>query len=155
MNLTIRKARRTDAETIARFNEALAWESEGVRLDGDRLRAGVAQVLRDESKGVYFLAESEGTVVGQTMVTYEWSDWRNGVFWWIQSVYVEAEYRRTGIFRRLFEHVRAVAQHHPAVCGLRLYVDRDNARAMDVYLRLGLSEARYSMMEEDFVLGAD
>jgi GNAT superfamily N-acetyltransferase len=152
MDPTIRTARRDDAEVIARFNEALAWESEGVRLDRDLLRAGVEQVLSDESKGIYFLAEVDGSVVGQTLITYEWSDWRNGVFWWIQSVYVEAGYRRAGIFRRLFEHVRGIARRDPEVCGLRLYVDQDNARAREVYLRLGLGEARYSMMEEDFVL---
>jgi GNAT superfamily N-acetyltransferase len=152
MTITIRQAHTEDAEIIARFNEAIAWESEGVRLDGPRLRRGVAAVLRDAARGVYYLAERGGEVVGQTLVTYEWSDWRNGVFWWIQSVYVEPAHREAGVFRRLFEHVRDAARRDSTVCGLRLYVDHDNERARQVYRRLGLTEARYAMMEEDFVL---
>jgi GNAT superfamily N-acetyltransferase len=153
MTITIRQAHTEDAEIIARFNEAIAWESEGVRLDGPRLRRGVAAVLRDAARGVYYLAERGGEVVGQTLVTYEWSDWRNGVFWWIQSVYVRGDCRRKGVFSLLHRHVESIARATPEVCGLRLYVERDNLRAQKTYLALGMNSPGYQVMEIDFRKG--
>jgi GNAT superfamily N-acetyltransferase len=112
--------------------------------------AGVAAALSDPTKGRYFLAELGGQVVGQIMHTYEWSDWRNGCFWLIQSVYVAREARGRGVFRQLFEHLRTLARSEPSVCGLRLYVERHNAAAQQTYRRCGLIDAGYWLMEEDF-----
>lgn len=152
MNLQIRTAATGDAERIAAHNRAMARETERVELDPERVRLGVDAVLRDPSKGFYTVSETDGRVVGQMMVTFEWSDWRNGTFWWVQSVYVEPEYRRQGLYRQLYEHVLAEAKAHNGVCGVRLYVDKDNAIAQQVYQRLGLRPAQYLMYEVDFVL---
>src|SRR5271163_4909522 len=134
---SIRRAASTDAPTIIEFNRLLALESEGKELDRAQLTAGVAQALDDKQKGIYFLAEDDGLIVGQIMITYEWSDWRNGWFWWIQSVYVRKEARRTGVFRALFDHVHREAQNDPAVIGIRLYVEAENHAAQGTYKRSG------------------
>jgi GNAT superfamily N-acetyltransferase len=148
MPLTVRPAVATDAADIVEFNRLLALESEGKALDPGLLRAGVAAGLADPAKGRYFVAESAGRVVGQMMITYEWSDWRNGWFWWIQSVYVHAEARRQGVFRALFDHVRRLAAGQPDVIGLRLYVERDNHPAQETYRRLGLGPTGYLVLEQ-------
>jgi len=130
-------------------------ETEQRRLDPDRVRAGVAALLADAAKGIYFVAETEvngaPAVVGQLLITYEWSDWRNGNFWWIQSVYVAGDSRSQGVFRALFEHVRALATARPDVCGLRLYMDAHNGRARQAYERLGWERTSYEVFEIDFV----
>jgi len=154
MNLQIRTAKVSDAETIARYNRAMAAETESIQLDGDRLLAGVRAVFEDASRGFYLVGESGGRVVGQLMVTYEWSDWRNGVFWWIQSVYVEPEFRGTGVFRQLYDHALALARAGSSVCGIRLYVEGENHRAQRVYERVGMDRTSYRLYEVDFVLGA-
>ena len=136
-----------DAATIAKFNSAIARETEDKRLDADVVGPGVATLLADPSKGRYWVAESGGQIVGQLMVTYEWSDWRNGVFWWVQSVYVRADHRRQGIYRRLYQHVKQLAASHD-VCGFRLYVERDNAVAQQTYAAMGMHETVYKMFEE-------
>jgi GNAT superfamily N-acetyltransferase len=123
-----------------------------VQLDPERLRLGVEAVLRDPARGFYTVAEAESRLVGQMMITYEWSDWRNGTFWWIQSVYVPPEYRKRGVYRRLYEHVLGQAKARTEVCGIRLYVDRHNRAAQQVYERLGMRAASYAMYELDFVL---
>lgn len=151
-NMRIRLARLTDAPVIAEFNARLAHETEGRRLDARRLRLGVRRLLRDANKGIYFLAEQEGAVVGQLLITFEWSDWRNGYFWWIQSVYVLPEFRGQGVFRALYGHVAKRARARRDVCGLRLYVDQENRRAQRIYQQLGLKAARYKLLELDFVL---
>jgi len=151
--LTIRKALASDAPTIAEFNMLMAKETEGKSLNPATLRLGVEAVFSDPSKGVYYVAESNGEIVGQLMITYEWSDWRNGTFWWIQSVYVREKFRRKGIYRRLHEHVLQRAKDLPDVCGIRLYVDRANARAKQTYERLRMSKSDYQFYEIDFVLG--
>lgn len=150
--LTIRRAGVADAETIASFNERMAWETEHLTLDADRIRQGVQAALNDESKGFYLVAERDHQVVGQLMVTYEWSDWRNGSFWWIQSVYVQPEYRGQGIYSGLYRHLERLARQTPGVCGLRLYVEQDNHRASEVYQRLGMTHTPYRMLEVDFVI---
>ena len=119
--MEIRPAALADLETLVEFNARLAQESEGVHLDRDRLRAGVAAVLRDKSLGLYFIAESESGPAGQLALTYEWSDWRNGMFWWLQSVYVRPEFRRQGVLRALYGHVLEAGEgprrvRDPAVC---------------------------------------
>ena len=122
MDIKIRQAAFSDAPVIADFNLRLAEESEGLRLDEATVQAGVAALLKDPTKGIYHVAEMEGAVVGQVMITYEWSDWRNGNIWWIQSVYVKPDFRRAGVFRALFNHLRNLAQTRkdavqpPAVC---------------------------------------
>jgi GNAT superfamily N-acetyltransferase len=131
----------------------MAWETEQRRLDGARVRRGVAALLRDRAKGTYYLAEVAGQVAGQLLLTHEWSDWRNGKFWWIQSVYVAAAFRRRGIFRALFQHVLQEARAAKGVCGLRLYMDAHNTRARQTYECLGLRQTDYHVFEMDFVLG--
>jgi GNAT superfamily N-acetyltransferase len=147
MPLTVRRATPADATTIVEFNRLLAEESESKALDVDVLSAGVAAVLADPQKGPYFLAEHDGTAIGQMQVTYEFSDWRNGWFWWIQSVYVLPEARRRGVFRTLYQHVADAAKNDPEVIGLRLYVDRENERAHQTYLGLGMTWTDYLLME--------
>jgi GNAT superfamily N-acetyltransferase len=147
---TVRDADLADIATIVAFNQQLASETEGRHLERDVLEAGVAALLRDPARGRYFVAEvPHGTIVGQVMITFEWSDWRNGAFWWIQSVYIAPGWRRQGVFRRLFEHIDALSRRAPAVCGLRLYVDRSNARAQATYLKCGLDLTQYLLMECD------
>ena len=152
MNLRIRRAGPHDSDIVAGFNLALAAESEGLELDPARVRRGVDAVLRDSAKGFYTLAEVDGRVVGQMMVTFEWSDWRNATFWWLQSVYVQPEFRQRGVYRRLYEHVLEEAKARNDICGLRLYVSKENQIAQRVYERLGLKPAQYAMYEVDFVL---
>ncbi len=150
MNFEIRAARPTDAEAIAANNAALALETEHRRLVPELVRAGVAAALADPARGRYFVAERAGRVLGQIMHTYEWSDWRNGCFWWIQSVYVAQDARGQGVFRGLFAHLRTLARTEPGVCGIRLYVERDNSRAQRTYLQCGLVDSGYFVMEDDF-----
>ena len=150
--ITVRRAIGSDLETIVAFNASMAEETEGRSLDLERLRPGVAAVLGDDRLGFYLLAEITGQVVGQLMITTEWSDWRNAYFWWIQSVYVAAGFRRRGVYRALDSQVRSQAQKRPDVCGLRLYVDRDNLVAQAVYAGLDMQHSNYDMYEIDFIL---
>lgn len=150
MPLTIRDALPTDLDFVVEANRRLALESEDIELDPALLRPGVQAVLADRSLGRYFIAESDGAPVGQLMLTYEWSDWRAGMFWWIQSVYVAGGHRGRGVFSALFRHVAALAEADPGVCGLRLYVDRSNARAQAIYRHLGLHASNYEVMERVF-----
>ena len=151
-SLIIRRATPADAPTLAAHNAALAAETEGLALDSGRLLSGVQAVLEDAAKGIYFVAEAAGAVVGQLMITFEWSDWRNGTFWWLQSVYVQPSHRRQGVFRRLYAEVLRQAEAARTVCGARLYVAPHNTAAQEVYRRLGMRRAPYEMYELDFVL---
>lgn len=144
----VRSAEPRDLETLTRFAAAMAQETEGKALDGPTLRAGVAALLADPARGRSFVVERGGAVVASLMLTFEWSDWRNGFWWWIQSVYVEPAERRRGHYRTLHEHVRALAAAEPDVCGLRLYVENDNAGAQATYRRMGMHEAPYRIFEE-------
>lgn len=150
MAITIRPATAADAEFLAAGNAAMALETEHKHLDAAVVGAGVRAALADPAKGRYFVAELGGRRVGQLMFTYEWSDWRNGTFWWIQSVYVLPEARRGGVFRALFHHVEQIAERDPAVCGIRLYVERENAQAQATYRHCGLHDAGYVVMEVDY-----
>ena len=137
-----------DVTTLAGFNQAMAFETEEKTLaDGDVLTAADA-VLRDPGHGFYVVADVGREVAGALLVTYEWSDWRNGRFWWIQSVYVRPAYRRRGIYRTLHEFVRNRARSAGDVVGLRLYVERDNTAAQRAYATLGMNETVYRMYEE-------
>ncbi len=150
MDMTIRDARPDDHGFIVAGNRRMALETEDEALDPALLEPGVAAVLADPALGRYFIAESAGRPVGQLMITYEWSDWRNGVFWWIQSVYVDDSCRGAGVFSALYRHVEALAGRSPGVCGLRLYVDRANGRAQEIYAHLGLHHSNYELMERVF-----
>ena len=152
----VRMATVDDLESLVRFNAALAWETEHRRLDLQRLRPGVQAVLTNTGHGFYVVAEAKpkAQVVGQLLITYEWSDWRNGVMWWIQSAYVQEDYRRQGVFRRLYHHVLHQAQEEAAVTGIRLYVEQDNLVAQQTYESLGLTKAPYQMYEREFRVGS-
>ena len=147
--MNIRQANPSDAPVIAEFNLRLAEETENLRLEPECVRSGVDAILRDPAKGLYFVAEVQGTVVGQVMITYEWSDWRNGNLWWLQSVYVRTEFRNQGIFRKLFEHLQKLALARKDVAGLRLYMHADNTRARSSYEKLGMKRTRYEVFELD------
>jgi GNAT superfamily N-acetyltransferase len=147
MPLSLRRAGPADAPLIVEFNLLLALESEGKTLDPAVLRPGVAAGLADPRKALYFVAEDGDLVVGQVMVTFEWSDWRNGWMWWIQSVYVRPEHRGRGVFRALFDHVHRTAAADPEVIGLRLYVEEANDSAQQIYLHLGLGRTGYFVLE--------
>lgn len=138
MPLTVRAGTPADVEVIAEFNRRLAFESEHKQLEADVVRQGVAAVLADRNKGRYFLAEEDGQVRGQASITYEWSDWRNGWIWWLQSVYVHAEGRRRGVFAALYQHIRRIAHEERNVIGLRLYVEKDNVTAQATYRKMGM-----------------
>lgn len=148
--LQIRTARSDDLDTIVEFNQRLAMESENRVLDPQRLVPGVRRVLTDVTLGVYYVASLEDRIVGQLMLTREWSDWRCGNFWWIQSVYVHQEHRRGGVFSDLYAYVLEQARNREDVCGLRLYVESDNARARATYERQGMQMTGYRVMEIDF-----
>jgi ribosomal protein S18 acetylase RimI-like enzyme len=150
--VVVREAEPRDVERIVGFNRAMARETEGKELAEDRLRQGVEAIFAAPRRGAYYLAERAGAVVGGLLITFEWSDWRNGDFWWIQSVYVEPAARRSGVFRALYAHVEARARARDDVCGIRLYVERENERAQAVYRAVGMSEAVYRLYEVDFVL---
>lgn len=152
MITAIRTALRTDAESIAQFNVALAKETEHFDLHYERTLRGVNAMFDDTTRGFYLLAEVNGEIAGQLMITYEWSDWRNGVFWWIQSVYVRREFRAQKIFKSLYEYIVALAKKEGNVCGLRLYAEKHNEQAHAVYKKLGMNVTDYDMLEVDFVL---
>lgn len=145
--IQIRPATFDDWPTIVDFNCRLAWESEHTKLDRNRIELGVRNLLSDERRGKYFVACCDGKIVGQTMITFEWSDWRNGNIWWLQSVYVDAAYRSRGVFRSLFDHVWRQVESNPDIAGLRLYVESCNVAAHEVYERMGMHKAGYFVME--------
>ena len=145
---TARFARTEDASTLAGFNLAMAFETEAKTLVEREARSAVEAVLRDPVHGFYVVADAGGEIAGALLVTYEWSDWRNGRFWWIQSVYVRPEHRRRGVYRTLYAFVRDEARSRGGVVGLRLYVERENIPAQRTYAALGMSESPYHIYEE-------
>lgn len=147
MTPTVRTAVAADAAVIVEFNQRLAAETEGKTLDPAVVSAGVAAGMADPNKAVYYVAEQEGVVVGLLMVTREWSDWRNGWLWWIQSVYVRAAARRRGVFRALYDHVYQLATADPAVIGLRLYMEENNHTAAKTYRGVGMEPAGYVVFQ--------
>ncbi len=148
--IRIRPARALDIATLVDFNIGMARETEGKELSRQIVTAGVTSLLNRPADGFYVVAENDPAVLGALMVTFEWSDWRSGFFWWIQSVFVRPEFRRRGVFKRLYRHVRTLAKDRPDVCGLRLYVEGDNESARQTYESLGMRMTPYRMYEEEF-----
>ena len=145
----IRRARKVDAALLVHFNRALAQETEDKVLPHERVMTGVRAALADPAKGFYLIAGVDGAAAGGLLVTFEWSDWRNANFWWIQSVYVEPEFRKRGVYTALYRHVEDEARASGDVCGIRLYVDEENKRAQTVYHQLGMHRSRYFMYESE------
>lgn len=153
-SIRIRRATLEDLPLLVANNRAMALETEGKSLDADTVTRGTRAALDDERRGFYLVATSDDRAVGQLMVTYEWSDWRAGDFWWIQSVYVDPSARRRGVYRALYAHLLARARAEPGVVGVRLYVEHENHAAQATYAALGMKRASYAMYEVDFVLGS-
>jgi len=147
MKKIIRNADSNDIKTIAKYNIAMALETENKRLDKNTITKGVTSVVMDNSKGLYWVMEIDDVLAGQLMVTYEWSDWRNGMMWWIQSVFVPEAYRRQGVYKALYRNLADLAKADKECCGIRLYVEKKNTRAQNTYLNLGMINAGYEIME--------
>jgi len=147
----IRKAIRKDRPTIIQFCQWMAEETEGKKLDIYLLSKGVDRIIEFMDKGFYLLAEMDRLIVGQLLVTTEWSDWRNADFWWIQSVYVKPKFRKKGIYKSLHSEVVQLARQERDVCGIRLYVDQKNDVAQQIYINLGMKKSHYTLFEDDFV----
>ena len=152
--ILIRPATLEDVEFLVSGNASMALETEARALDTRTLRAGVCAVFDHPARGFYLIAELDGRRAGQMMITYEWSDWRNGSFWWIQSVYTLPESRGRGVFTALYAHVESLACQSGGVCGLRLYVEAHNQRAQAAYQHCGMKESVYRMFEVDYSLPA-
>lgn len=147
----VRAACVDDLDALVRFNCEMALETERRELDAGRVRAGVRRLIEEPALGrALVVTDPEGGLVGAMAVTSEWSDWRNGRFWWIQSVYILPEFRRRGVFSALYRHIEEEARNTQDVCGLRLYVERENESAQATYLSLGMEETHYRLFEVDF-----
>lgn len=144
-DILIRPANENDIEPMARWAEAMAWETECKRLNPDAIRRGILAGFKDPERARYYIAQAGDELAGTLMITFEWSDWRCAWWWWIQSVYVAPNHRRKGVYRALHKHVQALAKARDDVCGLRLYVERDNIRAQRTYETLGMRDAGYRM----------
>jgi GNAT superfamily N-acetyltransferase len=151
LKFQIRLGQPSDIPYLVQYNLQMAWETEGKKLDPQIVQRGVSRVFEQPSLGFYLVAADEGEkLIGQLMVTTEWSDWRDGLFWWIQSVYVPEEARRQGVFRALFEEIQRMARQNGHVVGLRLYVEHENYRAQQTYSKLGMRRTSYEVMEIDW-----
>ena len=147
MKKYIRNAEPKDIETIAKYNIKMALETENKYLDKEIITAGVSSIINDSSKGIYWVMEMNKIIIGQLMVTYEWSDWRNGMMWWIQSVYVPKEHRRQGVYSKMYNNLLELAQLDSECCGIRLYVEKENKKAQKTYEKLDMKNAGYEIME--------
>jgi len=148
LDIQIDQATLEDCGAITEFNIRLAEETESKSLNEELVLRGVRESLGDQRGCQYFVARHQENVIGQLMFTREWSDWRNGEFWWFQSVYVHPDYRRQGVFQRLSEHIQKLAQSNPDVVGLRLYVEEENEHAQSTYRQLGFQFPGYHVMEK-------
>lgn len=146
--IEIRQATSDHVESLVAFNSAMALETENKQLHRPTLETGVKTLLQRPELGFYLVAVCEDEPVGSLMVTSEWSDWRNGLLWWIQSVYIKPDYRRRGIYRQLYSRVKALAEQQGDVCGFRLYVEKDNGSAQQTYRALGMRDSGYLLFEE-------
>lgn len=144
--ITIRKAEQSDAPSIIDFQLKMAWETEEMKLVPETVTKGVNAVFEDSSRGQYYIAEDKGKVIASLLITYEWSDWRNCNVWWFQSVYVIPEFRRKGAFRKMYAHIRHLAEEQD-IAGLRLYVETKNSRAQKTYEAMGMSSEHYAFYE--------
>ena len=143
----IRSACTDDISDIAQFNIAMAQETEERQLDPETIQSGVSSVIQNHAHGFYLIAERDQVAIGSLLITFEWSDWRNGTLWWIQSVYVKPEHRRTGVFKALYDAVIARARAAKSVRGIRLYVEQENLDAQSVYQKLSMQKTPYQMFE--------
>ena len=150
MSVHVCTATPADADFILHANLSMAAETEDKGLDSDKLSAGIHYLLEHPNEGIYLIAEIDGQSVGTSMLTFEWSEWRNGRFWWIQSVYVLPEARRQGVYSALHETSKKLAKEVPQACGIRLYVEQDNVNAQKTYQALGMFETHYRLYEEGF-----
>ena len=150
MALLVRLAKVDDLQTIANFNVRMALETENKSLDEVTVLKGVENLFAQSNFGFYLVAEQDDELAACLLITYEWSDWRNGLFWWIQSVYVDDNYRCMGIFRKMYEYLQALSNEKDGVCGLRLYVEKDNLHAQQTYRALGMNETGYLLFEDLF-----
>jgi len=146
--LTIRRAASADLATIIAFNQAMALETEDRRLPDATIAAGVEGLFYSPQYGFYMVACDGNAVIGSLLVTFEWSDWRNGIIWWIQSVYVKPQWRRRGVYRKLYQHVKTLALAQGSVRGFRLYVEKENHIAQQTYANLGMQDSGYLLYEE-------
>ena len=148
--VTIRRGIKSDVDALVKFNQSMAFETEGKQLDPESLLKGVASVFEDERKGFYVVAETRmGAIAGGLLVVYEWSDWRNAWFWWLTSVYIIPDFRGHGIYRRLYDFVKEEARGQGDVHGFRLYVDLENTDAQKVYEKVGMFASRYLLFGEN------
>lgn len=145
--MIIRRAKSSDIDQIVKFQISMAHETEQIELDRQKVEKGVTAVVFDPSKGEYYVAEINGTVVGSLLTTFEWSDWRNGTILWIQSVFVLPEYRRQGVYRNLYSHIKEKVLENNSLNGIRLYADKSNATAHKAYKKLGMSPDHYITFE--------
>jgi GNAT superfamily N-acetyltransferase len=148
--IKIRRAATRDIQTLAEFNIAMAQETEDRSLDPATVQSGVSGVIESSARGFYLIAEAGETCIGALLITFEWSDWRNGDLWWIQSVYVLPTHRQRGVFRQLYEAVVSQATAHGDVRGIRLYVEKDNLKAQRVYEHLKMTRTPYQIYEQMF-----
>ncbi len=146
--ILIRLAEIRDVQVITKFNRAMALETEQKELIPEVISKGVDKLLNNPNLGFYVIAERDNEAIGSLMVTTEWSDWRNGIFWWIQSVYIEPNERRKGIYTELYNFIRESANNNPSICGFRLYVEKENILAQNAYEALGMMETDYRIYEE-------
>jgi len=144
--ISIRKATPSDAPLIIDFQQKMAIETEEIKLAPETVTQGVKAIFQNQERGQYYVAEEYGKVVASLLITYEWSDWRNCNVWWFQSVFVTPEYRRKGIFRKMYSHIKKLAEEQD-IAGLRLYVETKNATAQKTYEALGMSSGHYSFYE--------
>lgn len=149
-SIRIREDRLEDVPVIVEYNQRMAMETESKKLDSETLKKGVEQGLRQPEKCRFFVAETQERVVGQAMITYEWSDWDNRDLWWIQSVYVHPDHRRQKVFTQLYRHIESLACETNQVRALRLYVKEDNAVGQAVYKKLSMSYTGYHVYEREF-----
>lgn len=148
--ISVRQGTLSDAEAIAQFNIDMALETEDKVLDPQVILEGVRSLMKSPHYGFYLVAESSNRIAGSLMVTSEWSDWRNALFWWIQSVFIPQEFRRQGIFRTLYQHTEKLANADGNVCGIRLYVEEENTKAQNTYSNVGMTKSHYQMFEKEF-----
>ncbi|WP_423130454.1 GNAT family N-acetyltransferase [Gaoshiqia sp. Z1-71] len=145
--MIVRKAVAADAKAITGFQLAMAWETENLRLDASTLEAGVEAVFSDPSKGCYYVAETDGQVIASLLTTFEWSDWRNGTVLWVQSVYVLPEHRGTGVYKTMYKYIQSIVEQDQHLKGIRLYAEKTNSAAHQVYEKLGMTAEHYQLYE--------
>tara|TARA_B100000945_G_scaffold274282_1_gene237620 strand:+ start:29 stop:481 length:453 start_codon:yes stop_codon:yes gene_type:complete len=139
-----------DVSNLVDFNIKMAKETENKALNKQTVTKGVSQVLNNSKLGYYVIAKHKNNIMGSLMITYEWSDWRNGMFWWIQSVYVKKEYRKQGVYKKMYSYIKDKALKDNSCTGIRLYVEQENKIAQSVYKKLGMNETHYKLFEIDF-----